>query len=526
MKTKSRKIYGRNCFDEITNPKKLFEFQEQNLIGIAHSYYGQWSGRHINTRKECLSLYKSDSLELVAHIDSLKYPVNDVDYHEKKKLILIGTGSYDGGYFFEGELLIFDLKSKSLIKIIEDNREFTKCKFIGNEIEFIVNPTHDLDNEDYTNKSYKIPLDTLRVFQLKDLNPIKIQPHDENSFNYESYQERLQEIPNKLSNYCNQLNKNFIHKSLAWDIVFFGDDKLLIGYSNGKIGILEILNEKIDIKSISKNGECAQVFINIDTEVAIINRSYRHIDSDNHNTVYEYNTSTGMMNQVANGTFMLSKSNSGKYLARQTDYQNKNRNDIIFDSSFKKIMERRLGHYDLFNHYIRIDNSENLYALVGNPKEQHQNKRLIEINPSTLSEQTLFELERQPNHYNNLNGILSDDIFIIEGNIYNPNPYQKNYELRGIKKNGEVIWRRELSNQSTGMTTLDEYPNQVAISLTSGETLIMNKLTGETTTIPKSKEVNGYPLSISNKGNKIAIGYDNGLIEIIEIEKKTAGNKG
>lgn len=528
MKIKSRKIYGRNYFDEITDPKKLFEFQEQNLIGIAHSYYGQWSGRHINIQKECLSFYRIDSLELIAHIDSLKYPVNDIDIHEDKKLILIGTGSYDGGCFFEGELFIFDLKNKSQTKIIEDNREFTKCKFIGNQIEFQVNPIDSIcNNEDYTDTdtSYNIPLDNLRTYRIEDLEPVKVKPHDENSFDYESYQESLQEIPNKLSNYCNKLNKTFIHKSLAWDIVFFGDDELFIGYSNGKIGILEVSKDKIDIRKISEDGHCTQVFKNVDLETIIINKSFRYIESDNHNVqIFKYDILTGKTDQIAEGTFILSKTNNDRYLARQTEYDSKNRKDILFDSSFKKIAEKRLGHYDLFNNYIRIDNCKNLYALVGNPKDQSQNKRIIEINPSTFSEQALFNIEKQPNHYNNLNGIIVDDIFVIEGNIYNSNPNQNNYELRGIKRTGEVIWKKELSNQSTGMTLINDYPNQVAISLASGEIVVTNISTGEATIIPKNNQVNGYPLCISNKGNKIAIGYDNGLIEIIEIEKKTAGN--
>ena len=76
---------GRNCFDEITNPKQLFEFKELGIICVSHSYYAQWSGRHLDLRKENLSLYNSETPKLVAQIDGLRFPIDDVDYNKENQ---------------------------------------------------------------------------------------------------------------------------------------------------------------------------------------------------------------------------------------------------------------------------------------------------------------------------------------------------------------------------------------------------------------------------------------------------------
>jgi hypothetical protein len=518
MKIKSRKIYGRNLFDEVTNPTKLFEFQDHNLIAIYHSYYGQWPGRHLDVQKQCLSIYSIEPLELVAHIDALEHQVNDVDYHCEKNLLLIGTGAHDGGYFFNGKLLLFNLSNKKLTNIVEDNREFTKCRFAEHQIEFIVSPENDVDMDNCSDYWYQIPIEESKVYKIEDLSPNRKVSNDEHIFNFDSFQENLIKLHYKLSDYCNQINKRYEPKYLAWDLAFIDDNSLIVGYSEGKIGILNILEDHFEIRKISEKGDCVQIFKNNHSDTIIVNISNLSYDTKSHNIALEYDILTGKTTPVFEGAFILTKTINDEYLARYTDHRKKSGGDILFTASFKHMVGRWLGHYDLFNHYLRIDNCNNLYVLVGNPKEQHKNKRLVEINPKTFNETILFDIEKQPNHYNNLNGILINETFIIEGTVYNPNPQQKSYELTGVHKNGNILWKKELTIKSTGMAKIEDCQNKIAISMVSGALLIVCSLTGDTITFPKNEAIYGAPISISNKGNKLAIGYDNGLIEIIEIE--------
>ncbi|WP_327129668.1 hypothetical protein [Streptomyces sp. NBC_01727] len=40
-------------------------------------------------------------------------------FHPRLPLLSVGSGDYDGGYFFEGELLLLDLETGSATSLIE-----------------------------------------------------------------------------------------------------------------------------------------------------------------------------------------------------------------------------------------------------------------------------------------------------------------------------------------------------------------------------------------------------------------------
>ncbi len=521
MRIKSREILGRNCFDEITNPKQLFEFNKLGIIGVSHSYYAQWSGRHLNLKKENLSLYNSETLKLIAHIDGLRFPINDVDFNKERQLVLIATGSYDGGFCYEGELFCYDISNHKLIKLIEDNREYSNCKFKSNEIEFKVLPSNDYD-EDYTVKTYTTLLELGTLKKLKDLIIKEKVTFKEDSYEIESHQNRLNDVSRKLISYAINIDMNYEHYSMAWDLKFINEDCLFIGYSNGKVGVLDISKNRLVINNIAENGDCVQVFKDCTQEELYVNVSFRKVGTEDYNTIFKLDKTFIKPEKLTQGVFFLSQSENGNFLARQTDYEEKNRKDILFDKSFNKISEYRLGHFDLFNHYIRIDGEQNLFALIGKPKEQHQNKKLIELSASNLKELSGISIENQPEHFNNLNGIRIGEKFIIEGEIYNPNPSVNKHVVFAFNNKGERLWQTDISGQTSGIIKIEEHPDYVGLTLVNGEFVILNCSNGKISLkTERNREINGYPLSITNIGNKIAIGYDNGLIERIEIEKNT-----
>lgn len=518
MKIKNREILGRSCFDEITNPTQLFEYHEFGILCVSHSYYAQWSGRHLELRKENLSIYSSETLNLISHIDELKFPINDIDFDKGKQLLLIATGSYDGGYFYEGELFCYDLSNRKLIKLIEDNREFSTCKFKGSEIEFKVLPSNDY-HEEFTLSTYSTTLDLNNTKSLRDLNLIESTSYDENSYNFEEHQRKLRELPSRLSLLANKIDFNYQHRSMAWDLTFIDDNNLFIGFAQGKVGILEISKNKLITRRIAENGDCAQVFKGYGKEGLYVNLSYRKIGANDYNTVFRLDNSLTKSEVVAQGAFSLSQSDDGNFLARQADYEDKKRKDVLFDRSFRKVTETRLGHYDLFNHYIRIDGESNLFALVGKPREQYQNKELIELSSNQLTELSATRIESQPEHLNNLNGVKIEEKYILEGKIYDPSPSKNDHVVFALNKQGIKLWQTDISEQTSGITKLENHPDYVCLVLVSGELLILDCSTGKThLKIERNKDMKGYPLSVANKGNKIAIGYDNGLVELIEIE--------
>ncbi|AUG80919.1 hypothetical protein CFP65_6255 [Kitasatospora sp. MMS16-BH015] len=50
-----------------------------------------------------------------------EHPVNALAFHPSLPLLAVGTGEYDGGYLFEGELLLVDLATGAARSLFEDH---------------------------------------------------------------------------------------------------------------------------------------------------------------------------------------------------------------------------------------------------------------------------------------------------------------------------------------------------------------------------------------------------------------------
>ena len=105
-----KEILNDTSFIEVTKPYNLFVDEAKGLIAIPHSYHSQWSAREVGIYGEHLHLYSKDTLELINNIDALDYPVNDIAFHPDLPILLIATGSYDGGDYYEGSLLSWDYR--------------------------------------------------------------------------------------------------------------------------------------------------------------------------------------------------------------------------------------------------------------------------------------------------------------------------------------------------------------------------------------------------------------------------------
>lgn len=517
---KNRYIFGRNCFDEINNPKQLFEFDSGRIVCVSHSCSAQWSGRHLDLWKHSLSIYNANSLALVAHLDCLRFPVNDVDYDHKKQLLLIATGEYDGGYCYEGELYAYDFITKRLIKLLDDNREFTFCRFKDNQIEIKILPPDDDIDEDLYLEIYLIKLQLDVRQKLQNYEPVKSTPYPAVKFSIGSYQEKTEALSLRLSALANKNGIEYKHYSMAWDLTFIDADSVFIGYADGTVAVLTLSTGDLITKKLAEHGDFSQVFMGVNQAYFYANLFNYQVNNDKHNTVYKIDKTLKKWEKVTAGTFCFSQSLNGNFLARQTDWKNKKRNDILFDPFFNQITECRLGHYDLFNHYIRIDGEEHFCALIGAPNSQSQNKKLFELSTTDMGALSEVTLELQPEHYNNLNGVKIEGKYVVEGKIYNSNPAINEHIVMAYNSTGENLWSQSISAQASGMTKIESWPGKVALSLINGEFIILDSINGRVTLkLPRNDEINGFPLSISNSSNKIAIGYDNGLIELIELEK-------
>lgn len=65
-----------------------------------------------------VAVYHTSDLSCEAVVRS-RYPVHALAFHPTLPLLAIGTGRYDGGYFFEGDLLLLDVETNGVVSAFE-----------------------------------------------------------------------------------------------------------------------------------------------------------------------------------------------------------------------------------------------------------------------------------------------------------------------------------------------------------------------------------------------------------------------
>lgn len=79
------------------------------------------------------------------------YPVHAMAFHPALPVLVVGTGRYDGGYFFEGELLLLDLETGTAVSLIEHplGRQVLALEWLtGQELRVLMAPPDDWQDKD------------------------------------------------------------------------------------------------------------------------------------------------------------------------------------------------------------------------------------------------------------------------------------------------------------------------------------------------------------------------------------------
>jgi len=512
------KILTNSTFADTTIPYKTFVDENKRLIAVANSFFTQWSGRQVSMWSKSLLLYNLDTLELIGFVDNLDYEINDITFHPTQDIIALGIGSYDGGAYYEGELLFWNYKTNELNSILNDNREVTKCEFNkdGSQFKFVVNPTDDLDCPDYTDKEYELGIPVLKKMNLESLKPVSVVVHNDN-FHIEDYNNKLINAEKVLSDISQKKGRYFVNRHLIWDILFVSEKEVAIARNNATIEIWNIESEKVKEIKLPDIGDCVELFFNSTNNTLLANIWSRDFQSEDTNKLYSIDLSNLEIREVINCSHTISISKDNYFLARQVDHSDKTKKDFILSPNYQLTFEKRFGHYDLFNHYIRIDNSELLYYVSGKPVEQHQNKILYSVHPVTFETKKVWQLEKQPNHYNNLNGIKINDNLIISGKVYssNRNPYDTQ-ELFCIDLiTNKEKWMRTVSSEVCSFGILDNGLTLVIV-LSNGQIELVESINGKTVEKICRNENKSFskPLSLATFDNQIAVGLTNGKIEV------------
>jgi hypothetical protein len=97
---------------KVGRPYCLARREDDLLVAICSAFdLLYWPGRALydgHALRHRVSLYSSEFQHRVAVFDAARFPINDLAFHPSEPRLAVATGSYDGGYMFEGELLLWN----------------------------------------------------------------------------------------------------------------------------------------------------------------------------------------------------------------------------------------------------------------------------------------------------------------------------------------------------------------------------------------------------------------------------------
>src|SRR5688572_29708376 len=120
-------------FAEVGRPFGAYERVDGTIVALVSSFdVLYWPGRAVydgHRLRHRISLYASDLRTRIRVFDAATFPIHDVAFHPVRPMLAVATGAYDGGYAFEGELLLWNWDTGDTIRVLSENREVSRVRF-------------------------------------------------------------------------------------------------------------------------------------------------------------------------------------------------------------------------------------------------------------------------------------------------------------------------------------------------------------------------------------------------------------
>ena len=117
------RVLGAGPFREIGRPRVLDVSPGGRLAVVGGELpVPSWNGRWLGSTGHRLAVYRTADLACV-HLLATRHPVNAVACHPTLPVAAVGTGAYDGGFLYKGELLLLNLVTGVTVSAFAGSRE-------------------------------------------------------------------------------------------------------------------------------------------------------------------------------------------------------------------------------------------------------------------------------------------------------------------------------------------------------------------------------------------------------------------
>lgn len=486
----------------------------------ARAAYGGQTLRHR------VALYRRGSPIPFAACDELRHPINDVAFHPTQSVVVIGAGSYDGGYLFEGDLLAWDWRSGLSRRFFHNIPEVARCAFdpAGDGIEAWVRPW----DEEWAGLPDEPPdaaFSTLFIVRApygaatwSDAGPRELEL---SSDAIAPDGDRPAPAPEgRLAQWLGlpQLaNRPAIH-DLAWL------DARRIAVAHGGC-LLEIHDIEHGLATTySGAGHGAEIIRAAGVHVHAVEPSKRPGMMWRQDARLYALTDQGLdLVGEYDGEYTFSASSQGVLLGRRNRVPAaRNARDLLRNLHTRAERRADLGHYDCFNHYLRINGAPSLFCVQGTPASSHEAKRLCMVMPDGQAKPLWPVLKsngKPDSHAMELCGCYVDDAqgagLVISGRHYSPavNVACAGFIYRKPLDRDRELWRHPTTASASAVVFMPG-PGLIAAAFLDGGLLLLDAASGEVRLRARMR-LDGMPtlvFAMDAHEEKLALGTADGRI--------------
>lgn len=494
-------VFGHGPFAEVGDPTAVTRSAGLVVVG-GNLGWPQWNGRSVHSRSDRavgwfpIGVYRRDTLACV-RVLTTRWEVNSIAIHPSELFVAIGTGNYDGGWNFEGELLVHDLTTGRTASLLTSLRSVERVAWRDDEtLQIDLAPPTDEDISDWT----AIEHEHIEL----------VSPHwaslDERSIDVDS-------LPS-IGRPAQRTERTDVREAVAQEAAAHGSAWVLrrqvwalVAIDRGVVAGLESSIERWEGESggsptwqINLAGTCTQLFADSDGVVAAIWSEPGAQFRDRPTQAWTIDLTSGRTHVLADPGFpsVLTRRSDGRLLLRNSSHGQGARPAVVLDDSGVSTVD--LGRYDLFNHYFDVRRSPELVVLVGDEPRPWEYKTVAEVRPSGTGWQVtrLFPLAwGEPRHLfggpgvfltDNLGaglvhaGAVHDGSGLLQGNAF---------VVRRGYPDGRLMWHVALDNT---VVAIDESDGLIVALTNLGEIVGIDATTGVVRWSQYRLEVGGSPV--------------------------------
>ncbi|KAB2340642.1 PQQ-binding-like beta-propeller repeat protein [Actinomadura rudentiformis] len=514
-----RRILGDEPFADIGAPDVVASNGVWTLVGGDLGWLGWHGDMTCNTWWQGwrLGVYWADDLRL-EHLLRLRWPVRSIAFHPSLPFAAVGTGGYDGGYLFNGELLLVDLESGWTRSMLDADREVRLVEWLDDRTLRLLVAPHSEDWEGAGTHGHEFVLE--RDWTWADEHTISLPPGDEPLIETPAQRGAEAELL--------ELFPGWTRRRQVWDVARLDDGRVLAVLEGIALEAWLASGEREWVVLDEAGGR--QIAVAPDERSAMVN-----ISEGKRLVKGRWMRRPGRALRVAladgnvletfdNGTSMMFTTRNDGWLAlRDARYKEERPQTRLVSPEGVEVGRVALGRYDSGRHVLRVRNSPELYFLQGrNDAFPSDDTWIVSVGVPEGEVRWLFPLEWEAKVDRLIFG--GPAVRVGGGALVHGGGLAAR---RGRMADAAYIVRRRLSDGAVDwlfrgdfiVTVLEADGDTVYAALRSGEILALDAADG---TVRWRTEIPGTPLSMSlERDGRMLIGTAEGRVLDCEVTTTT-----